>query len=730
MDHEMQEFIAQLISPAGVSDLFITAGKVPSVRRNGMIEPRSEWEPVDAEVIDRFRASLLTPEAEELYRRSGSADTSLELTAETRCRVNFFSSLHGPAFVARPIRSGDSIEFASLKLPEKLLEPIAALNQGLVVVAGVTGSGKSTTMNAIINAINNSRSAHIITIEDPIEYMHSDRMSLVTQREIGVRGGGFADALRSALRENPDVIVIGETRDAESVQVALHAALTGHLVLTTLHAADAVQSLERLIGLFPETLRDHIAEELSSALEAVVCQRLLPTADGNSLVPALEVMRGTEFIRRQITLRDFSAVESAIGAGGEEGMIPFSRSIYKLWYDGVITDRTAIDASGNPDEFRLLMKGMTTGSGSRYSSTGGDSNRNLVDMKSLFRAAVRAGASDLMLSVTMPPMLRISGECRALDLPPLSASDAHRLLYSVLNRRQRAQLEEKREMDFALAVDLPGTDGSTVRARFRLNAFFQRGTLAMVARVVNDTIPAPETLNLPPVLLELAEKKQGLILITGPTGSGKSTTLASLLDRINHRRACHIVTIEDPIEYIYRNDLAVIEQRELNSDTFSFSDALRSALRQAPDIILVGEMRDTATIAAALTAAETGHLVFATLHTNSAPQTVDRIIDSFPAAQQNQIRQQFAACLLAVISQRLLPRVDRPGRVAAFEVMVATHGVQSLIRENKTFQLPSMLETGVKDGMITLDRSLEKLCAAGIISPESRASFMLTHVKG
>jgi len=730
MNLEMQDFVSQLISPAGVSDLFITAGKVPSVRRNGAIEPQNDWEPVDAEVIDNFRTSLLTAEAEEIYRRTGSADSSMELAAGTRCRVNFFSSLHGPAFVARPIRSGDAVGFETLGLPEKLLAPLAALSHGLVVVSGTTGSGKSTTMNAILNTINTTRQVHIITIEDPIEYMHNDRLALVTQREISAKGGSFADALRGALRENPDVIVIGEIRDSETVQVALHAALTGHLVITTLHAADTVQSIERIIGLFPENLRDYVAGELSTALEAVVCQRLLPTVDEQSLVPALEVMRGTEFIRRQILLRDLAAVDAAIAAGAEEGMIPFSRSIYKLWYDGVVSEETAIDASGNPDEFRLMMKGMTTGSGSSYSTGGGDGNRNLVDMKSLFRAAVRAGASDLMLSVTMPPMLRVSGECRALDLPPLSASDAHRLLYSILNRRQRAKLEEKRELDFALAVDLPGNDGSTIHARFRLNAFFQRGTLAMVARVVNDAIPTPESLNLPPVLLELADKKQGLILITGPTGSGKSTTLASLLDRINHRRACHIVTIEDPIEYIYRNDLAVIEQRELHSDTFAFSDALRSALRQAPDIILVGEMRDTATIASALTAAETGHLVFATLHTNSAPQTVDRIIDSFPAAQQNQIRQQFASCLLAVISQRLLPRIDRPGRVAAFEVMIATHGVQALIRENKTYQLISMLETGVKDGMVTLDRSLEQLCAAGIISPESRASFMLTHVKG
>ena len=731
MDQEMLEFISQLISPEGVSDLFVTAGKPPSVRRNGLLEVQTEWENVDAAVIDTFRASVLSAEEEECYRRNGSVDGSFELAEGGRCRVNFFLSLGGPAFVARPIRSGDDIDFVRLRLPEQLLAPLAGLTHGLVIVSVATGSGKSTTMNAVINAINASRRVHIITIEDPIEYMHRDKLALVTQREVGPREGGFSAALRSALRENPDVIVIGEMRDLETMQTALRAALTGHLVITTLHAADSVQSLERIIGMFPEGARDRVAEELSSALEAVICQRLLSAADGSGLIPALEVMRATEFIRRQIVLRDSASLETAVASGMEEGMTNFLRSIYELYRSGEVTEEEALRACGNPDEFRLMLKGMTTGSGSRYAAEGGADNRNLVDMRTLFRSAVRAGASDLLLSVTMPPMLRISGECRALDLPPLSATDAHRLLYSILNRRQRAVFEEKRELDFAIAVDLPGKEGgTTIHARFRINVFFQRGTPAMVARVVNDTIPAPEALNLPPIMLELSEKKQGLILVTGPTGSGKSTTLASLLDRVNHRRACHIVTVEDPIEYIYRNDLAVFEQRELNADTYSFSDALRSALRQAPDIILVGEMRDTATIAAALTAAETGHLVFGTLHTNSAPQTVDRIIDSFPAAQQNQIRQQFAACLLAVVSQRLLPRADRPGRIAAFEVMVATPAVQALIRENKTYQLPSMLETGAKDGMITLDRCLEKLCAAGIISPESRASFMLTHTAG
>ena len=256
-------------------------------------------------------------------------------------------------------------------------------------------------------------------------------------------------------------------------------------------------------------------------------------------------------------------------------------------------------------------------------------------------------------------------------------------------------------------------------ARFRINAFFQRGNLGAVARVVNTVIPTPQALAFPAVMLDLVEKHQGLILVTGPTGSGKSTTLACLLDQINGHRNCKIITIEDPIEYVHSNRCSVVEQRELHSDTLSFASALKYALRQDPDVIMVGEMRDVETIAAALTAAETGHLVFATIHTNSAPQTVDRIVDSFPSHQQNQIRQQLAGVVLGIISQRLLPRKDGSGRVAAFEIMIGTPPVQNLIREGKSFQLQSVIETSYKDGMITLEKSMEKLYEDGLVTLES-----------
>ena len=344
-------------------------------------------------------------------------------------------------------------------------------------------------------------------------------------------------------------------------------------------------------------------------------------------------------------------------------------------------------------------------------------------MRDLFHAAVRMKASDVVLTHKMPPLLRINGEMQALDLPELSAGDIRRLLFSVLDRRRRVLFEERRELDFSLSAPVTSHDGGRRNYRFRLNAYFQRGVPALVARVLEERIPQPDELGIPPVLLSLIRRRQGLMLFTGPTGSGKSTTLASLLEFVNRDRHAHIITIEDPVEFVYTNRNSVIEQREVHLDTNSFAEALRAALRQSPDVIMVGELRDTETVAAALTAAETGHLVLGTIHTNSAAQTVDRVIDSFPLAAQNQIRQQFAACLLAVVSQRLLRRSDGKGRIAAFEIMVGTPPIRALIRESRGHQLEAAMETGFRDGMQTMRRALDVLIDKGAVSDEEAAAI-------
>jgi twitching motility protein PilT len=328
----------------------------------------------------------------------------------------------------------------------------------------------------------------------------------------------------------------------------------------------------------------------------------------------------------------------------------------------------------------------------------------------LLRMLVEREASDLHIRAGEPPMMRIHGDLTRTDLPVLTPEDTHNLLYGIMNEERRERFEENKEMDMSYAI--PGL------ARFRVNVFRQRGAVGAVLRVIPIKIKTIDELFLPPVTKELALRPRGLLLVTGPTGSGKSTTLAALVNHINVNKRSHIITIEDPIEFLHTDRMSAVNQRELGMDTHSFADALKHVMRQNPDVILVGEMRDLETISLAITAAETGHLVFATLHTTDAPQTVDRVIDVFPPEQQAQIRMQLSVTLNAVISQTLLPRADVGGRIAAFEVMVATPAVRALIREGKTHQLYTDIQTGSQYGMQALDQHLLALLAERKISYE------------
>ena len=333
-----------------------------------------------------------------------------------------------------------------------------------------------------------------------------------------------------------------------------------------------------------------------------------------------------------------------------------------------------------------------------------------VAMEDLLELVVEEGASDLHLTVGSPPVLRISGGLHSIDSPNLTPDDTDRLTKSIMDDHHMAILGEKGSTDFGF--------GYKDLARFRVNVFKQKGVVGSVLRQIPSTLLDMNDIGLPHQVKELLYKPRGLILITGPTGSGKTTTLASMVNYINEERDTHIITVEDPIEYYHTHKKSIISQRELNVDTPAFSDALRGALRQDPDVIMVGEMRDLATMEAAISAAETGHLVFATLHTTGAARTVDRIVDAFPSTQQEQIRTQLSSSIVAVISQTLIPRIDKPGRVAAFEIMIATDAIRALIRDNKTFRITSDIQTGAKHGMTTLDDSLMNLYAKGMISLE------------
>ncbi|CAN5896600.1 type IV pilus twitching motility protein PilT [soil metagenome] len=324
--------------------------------------------------------------------------------------------------------------------------------------------------------------------------------------------------------------------------------------------------------------------------------------------------------------------------------------------------------------------------------------------------AVNAGASDLHITVGLPPMVRLSGSVEALDYPPFTPNMTREMIYDILSNEQRQRLENAWELDFSYT--LPKT------ARFRVNIYFQKGNLGAAFRTIPQDVMSFQDLGLPKAIEDMTEKPRGLILVTGLTGSGKSTTLAAMIDQINETRNEHIMSVEDPIEFLHNHKKCIVNQREVNQDTKSFAEALKHVLRQDPDVILVGEMRDLETISLAVTAAETGHLVFGTLHTQDAPQTVDRIIDVFPSHQQAQIRTQLANAMQGVITQTLIPTRDGKGRAVACEILIPTPGIRNLIREGKNHQIYSAMQTGAKFGMQTMDAALVELVRKGDITRE------------
>ncbi len=335
----------------------------------------------------------------------------------------------------------------------------------------------------------------------------------------------------------------------------------------------------------------------------------------------------------------------------------------------------------------------------------------MLDMKELLAFAVEQKVSDVHIAVGIPPKFRVNGKLTDVDMPPLNQQEVAEALGSTMSDRHKAILKERGEVDFSFASEETG--------RFRVNVFMDRGSMAGAYRKIDTDIPRPDMLGIPQPVVELFKRKRGLVVVTGPTGSGKSTTLASIINKANENLTDHIITLEDPIEYVHKHKKSVVNQREVGMDTLSYNNALRAALREDPDIILVGEMRDLETISIAITAAETGHLVFSTLHTIGAASTIDRIIDVFPPHQQQQTRIQLSMVLEGVISQQLLPAEDGRGRVAAFEVMLSSPAIRSLIREAKTHQIQSTIQTSRQIGMVTMDDYLYDLYREGAISRDN-----------
>ena len=341
----------------------------------------------------------------------------------------------------------------------------------------------------------------------------------------------------------------------------------------------------------------------------------------------------------------------------------------------------------------------------------------MAEIEEILRSAMNAGASDIHLTVGVPPVMRVNGGLKTMDFPVLTPENTQKVLNCVATERGKQVFETSGESDFSVSIPSCG--------RFRVNAYRQRGSAALAFRIVKTKIPTTEELGLPDCVTELYQRRRGLILVTGPTGSGKSTTQAALIDKINRNRTDHIITLEDPIEFLHRHEKSIVNQREIGIDSDNFASALRAAMREDPDVIFVGEMRDLETISVALTAAETGHLVLSTLHTPSASAAIDRIVDVFPAFQQQQIRVQLAGVLLTVVYQQLVPMSFGRGRAAAFEVLIANPAVRNLIREGKTHQLQDVIQTNRNAGMISMDDALMQLHSEGKISRETAMLYAI-----
>jgi twitching motility protein PilT len=417
--------------------------------------------------------------------------------------------------------------------------------------------------------------------------------------------------------------------------------------------------------------------------------RTLSSLVGHNIVPVLADPRAVERLWRAQTP---SAEDAASEIGAMGSASPGTTSLDPdAGAAGPAGNATVTSAPANPDAVVVGAVGQ-----------GPDGDEIPLHIDDLLRYAVTVGASDLHLTAMMPACIRLNGAIRAVEgCPKLDNDTIRKMVFGILPQTLRERFEADKELDTSHSV--PGV------GRFRVNVFFQRGTVAAALRAIPHDIPAFESLRIPEAIRSFAELRRGLVLVTGPTGSGKSTTLASLVDIINRTKPLHIVTVEDPIEFLHNHKRSIVNQREIGQDTFSFSEALRRVLREDPDVILVGEMRDLETIAMALTSAETGHLVFATLHTQDAPQTIDRIVDVFPTNQQEQVRTMLGAALEGVVTQQLIPNADGTGREAVCEVMVCTSAIRNLIRTNKTHQIYSLMQTGGQYGMQTMDQALARM---------------------
>ena len=694
-------------------------------------------------------------------------------------RVSILPTVFGEKAVLRLLAGNSTIQHAdSFGMEERDYERFRAMldsPHGIIYLTGPTGSGKTTTLYMVLDEMA-KRSVNISTIEDPVE----KNIKKINQTQVNNTAGlTFEVGLRALLRQDPDIIMVGETRDSETASISVRSAITGHLVFSTLHTNDAASSIVRLIdmgvepylvansmvGTVAQRLMRRICPECGQEVEATEEEcRLLGAAPGTKIkkahgctqcnftgysgrIAVHEILTVDSTVRKMITdgasmdeiqdyavrhqgmhlLRD-SAVEKVLQ------QVTTIEELRKVAYysdePAAQSGKTSVPAAAQSVAVQSVAVQSVTPQPAAPQTVQmteilppvaaqvkedpfADVGAATVHVEDIILRARESGCSDIHITAAKPLMIRINGALKETK-EQYSKEQITAMLLEMCDADQRAQLAAGNDLDFAVQT----RDGN----RQRVNIFRDMGALAATIRLLNSHIPTLESLGLPMVLGEIVKQPRGLILVTGPTGSGKSTTLAAMIDSINATRPDHIITIEDPVEYVYEKKQSLIHQREVGRDVTSFAAALRSALREDPDIILVGEMRDYETISAALTAAETGHLVLSTLHTTGAAQTIDRIIDACPNGSQNQVRTQLAGVLNAVVTQCLIPKIEG-GRIAATEILIGTDAVANMIRENKCHQMNTAMQAGAALGMHTLNRDLMSLVQRGVISMEQARKY-------
>ncbi len=684
-------------------------------------------------------------------------------------RVSILPTVFGEKAVLRLLAGNSTIQHAdSFGMEERDYERFRAMldsPHGIIYLTGPTGSGKTTTLYMVLDEMA-KRSVNISTIEDPVE----KNIKKINQTQVNNTAGlTFEVGLRALLRQDPDIIMVGETRDSETASISVRSAITGHLVFSTLHTNDAASSIVRLIdmgvepylvansmvGTVAQRLMRRICPECGQEVEATEEEcRLLGAAPGTKIkkahgctqcnftgysgrIAVHEILTVDSTVRKMITdgasmdeiqdyavryqgmhlLRD-SAVEKVLQ------QVTTIEELRKVAYysdaPAAQAGKTSVPAAAQPvapqpaaPQIVQMTEILPPVAAQVKVDPFADVGAATVHVEDIILRARESGCSDIHITAAKPLMIRINGALQETK-EQYSKEQITAMLLEMCDADQRAQLAAGNDLDFAIQT----RDGN----RQRVNIFRDMGALAATIRLLNSHIPTLESLGLPMVLGEIVKQPRGLILVTGPTGSGKSTTLAAMIDSINATRPDHIITIEDPVEYVYEKKQSLIHQREVGRDVTSFAAALRSALREDPDIILVGEMRDYETISAALTAAETGHLVLSTLHTTGAAQTIDRIIDACPNGSQNQVRTQLAGVLNAVVTQCLIPKIEG-GRIAATEILIGTDAVANMIRENKCHQMNTAMQAGAALGMHTLNRDLMSLVQRGVISMEQARKY-------